>query len=191
MPVNQQAAVGPQWNVVGADLQTPVTHREPVGAEQVLRHRQGKMRHDIAVDLPQQRNPPRRSIGVGRQVDDTQPARLLCQHRNRQFHSGMSIRRLSRIRRLHRDRGARLRLRRDRSGLSLEQHRQEHVACRLQVIGKRLVEFFRILVRLEEHHIEHDGSGAGLLEIPHDIAESIARPGPAPECLEARFIDGE
>ena len=73
--------------------------------------------------------------------------------------------------------------------LSLEQHRQESVARRLQVIGKRLVELFGILVRLEEHHIEHNGPGPRLLEIPYDIPITIARPGPAPERLKAGFID--
>ena len=65
---------------------------------------------------------------------------------------------------------------------------RNHVARRLQVIGKRLVELFGILVRLEEHHIEHDGPGPRLLEVPHDIPITIARPGPAPERLKARFI---
>ena len=192
MPFDQQTPVGTQRDRARTDLHASVTDRKPVGTEQILRNSQREMRHEVAVHLPQQRYPPRRAVRIGGQVDDAQPARLLRQHRDRQFHSRMRLRhRLPRVRRLGRDRRARPHLRRNRGGLGLEQHRQKHVAGCLQVIGKRLVEFFGIVIRLEEHHVEHDGLDPRLLQVPHDVSKPIARPWPTPERVETRFIDRE
>ncbi|MFO0733031.1 MAG: hypothetical protein U0361_19105 [Nitrospiraceae bacterium] len=78
------------------------------------------------------------------------------------------------------------------AGIRLKQHREKHIARSGNIIGERLVEFLGILIRLEKHDIEHDGFGAGLLEVPHHIATwRIARPRPVAKRFETRLIDGE